>query len=461
MTHPLRSRSIAFLFVLAVQLPNGSPANAQDVAGLDAAIHQRWTAILPEVARQRGATMVNKVLTGVDDDVKRQIYREAIMRLADDPEIRRLAVPDLRLVKQTTPVEERQFIDALQDAKAGHTQPKSLNAASTNPAAGSIVERSGFTEMLALALNGQDFFNANATAVSLNINALALFSLADPNTYSELYRYQQHSLLRRIGGTVVFGAKIPQKEITGLSGLPDPEKLFDAFTWDVKVRVLGDKDSRSHKWYEETLGLGGMRNQLIVIQNDVPVTDAPMVTQELQNLVGLRLAELKARINRSPQLTFKSTGMHLTKEAGKNKYTFGFLFDEGFGEDTSFTANLLYAITDDVRLGAGEAFQIKQLTFSASLTAKFAHDVIVKGRTVDWTNGSTINAFTNKSALPIDAQNTWKLFSKVEIPWTDAATIPLAIVYTNDKNELQKTQYMSGFIGVSYDFSALPSLFKK
>ncbi|HMF92698.1 MAG TPA: hypothetical protein VKE96_00310 [Vicinamibacterales bacterium] len=124
------------------------------------------------------------------------------------------------------------------------------------------------------------------------------------------------------------------------------------------------------------------------------------------------------------------------------------------------TANLLYSVVDDVRLGPANLFQVKQLGLNASLTSKFARDAIVKGRTIDWTNGATATVFTNASTLPIDVQNTWRLFTKFEIPLTDAATIPISVVYTNDKNELSKTQYMTGFVGITYDFSAVSKLFK-
>ena len=460
MTRGTNLRPAACLLVVSASLLAVPGALAQGTEDIDKAIHARWAAILPEVAREQGVAIANKTVSATPD-AKRLLYREALMRLSDDPELQRLAVPDLSLIDKTTPAEERGYIDQLKTARAQHTQAKSLNAASTNAAAGNLAERSGFTELLALALNGQNFFNANATAVSLNLNALALFSLADADVYSELHRYQQHSALRRIGGTVVFGAKIPEKEITGISGLPGADTILDVFTWDVKIRVLGDKDPRARKWYEQTLGRHGMLNQLTVVQADVPVEDALLVTQELNDLIGKRLALLKSRINRSPQLTFKTSGAHLTKETGKNRYTAGLLFDQGFGADTDLTANLLYSVADDVRLGAGKAFQVKQVGFNASLMSKFARDAIVTGRTVDWSNGTTIAAFTNKSELPVEVQNTWKLFSKLEIPLTDAATIPVSIVYTNDKNELQKTQYMSGFVGVSYDFSALSKLFTK
>lgn len=455
-----RTLSTPTVLLLAIAvLATASTVRAQGTQAIDDAIHARWADILPDVARQHGVTITDRRLA-TNPATRRLIYGEALRRLSDDPALQRLAAPDLSLIEQTTPDDERKYIDLLKDARAEHTQPKAVNATSTNTAAGRVAERSGFTELLALALDSQNFFNADQTAVSLNLNALALFSLADPEVYSELHRYQQHSLVRRIGGTIVFGAKIPEKEITGLSGLPSADTLLDAFTWDVKVRVLGDKDPRARKWYDETLGRAGVMNQLIVVQADVPPEDLMVVTEELNALVGARLALLKRRINRSAQLTFKTSGTHLTKETGKNKYTAGLLFDQGVGTDTDITANLLYSVTDDVRLGADQLFQVKQLAINASVMARLARDAIVTGRTVDWTNGTNITTYLGTTALPFAVSNTWKLFTKLEIPVTDAATIPLSVVYTNDKNELSKTNYVTGFVGIAYDFSAVPKLFR-
>jgi hypothetical protein len=338
---------------------------------------------------------------------------------------------------------------------------KSVNATSTNAAAGNVAEKSGFAEMLALALNGQTFFNANATAVSLNLNALALFSLADPNVYSELHRYRQHDALRRLGGTVVFGAKIPEKEITGISGLPDANTVFDALTWDVKYRFLGDKDVRAGKWYKYTLGRNAVVNQMIVLQADVPPSDLGAFNQALSALQGEELSSLMTRVQRSPQLTFKAAGTHLTQEPGKNKYSFVLLFDQGFAQDSDLTVNALYTVTKAVHLGADKAFDVQQFTLTASVAVKLLPDVIVSNRSVEWSSGAAVNLFTNKAALPMPVKDTWKLFSTFEVPISAAARIPLSVVFTNDNNELQKTKYVTGFVGVSYDFSALPSLLQK
>src|SRR6185436_14174823 len=128
-------------------------------------------------------------------------------------------------------------------------------------------------------------------------------------------------------------------------------------------------------------------NQFVVVQQDVDVQDLAVFSDELSSLIGERLRTLKRRINRSPQLTAKTTGTHLTKEAGSNKYTAGLLYDQGFGERTDLTANVQYAISNDVSLGADKLFQVKHVSLAAAVTVAFVQDTIVKGRSMAWTNG--------------------------------------------------------------------------
>lgn len=44
------------------------------------------------------------------------------------------------------------------------------------------------------------------------------------------------------------------------------------------------------------------------------------------------------------------------------------------------------------------------------------------------------------------------------IPIREAAKIPISVVYINDANALAKSKYVSGQVGISYDFSALKKL---
>jgi len=117
---------------------------------------------------------------------------------------------------------------------------RSVEAAATNPAAVGLVERSGLVDKLALTLQGQKLFSADETAVTLNLNALALLGRPEQGP--------ARPGLSRLGGSVTFGAKLPQKEIVGFSGLPDADKLLDVLSWDVKLRLWGDRDPRAREW---------------------------------------------------------------------------------------------------------------------------------------------------------------------------------------------------------------------
>ena len=362
-----------------------------------------------------------------------------------------------RLVEEKVRDEDRVFIEKLKTAGVTGSTAKSVNSRSSNPAAGSLTERSGFAEMIALALDGSNVVSANDSAVSLNLSALALISLADPAVYSELHRYQQHAFARRIGGTFVFGAKVPEKDITGLSNLPDFDKLLDVFVWDVKVRVLGNRDARDQRWYPLTIGRGGLNVQFAAtVASLLTAEDFLIVRPMLEQVIDP--AQIKRQVARSPQLSVKATGTHLTKEAGKNKYGGEVLFDAGLGP-ADLTLNLLYTVTDDVRLGADKLFQVKQWAFNSAITGRLAADALVNGSAIEWSTGVVANVFANKNQLPLPTKNTWKVFTTFDIPLSAAARIPFSVVYTNDANALVKTKYVSGQLGISYDFSALSKLF--
>jgi hypothetical protein len=145
--------SAVCLLVAAFSLFAASPVCAQDTNVIDKAIHARWGNILAEVARLHDVPLESGILKTTPQG-RRLIYREALARLSNDPDLLTLAAANLSLVEEATPANERRYIERLREARAEHTQPKSLNATSTNQAAGNIAERSGFTELLALALNG-------------------------------------------------------------------------------------------------------------------------------------------------------------------------------------------------------------------------------------------------------------------------------------------------------------------
>ena len=442
--------------VLAQQM-----SRAQIDAAFDARLQEFWNRALAEEARAAGLTLTERRLSG-SRDARSAVYRKALDRLRADS----------TLLELFTPAYVRSLIDEQIESRV----PTSVNATSTNPITAGLPERSGSTSLLALAADlrsvASALASANESAISLNLSALALVSLRNPDLYSSIASYQQHALARRISGTFVFGAKIPESEITGFSGFPEFDRLLDTFSWDAKVRVWGDKDPRSARWSDETVRRAGLRtHEAAVLVSQVGTTARPGESpqqalediQIVQTLVsqslGQDLASLRSRIAKSPQLSVKIAGTHLTREAGRNKYTVAGLFDVGVGP-VDITANAQYAITDDVRLGVDRLFQTKIWTLSGGVTSHLAPNSIVPGRTIDWSVGGSFALFTDTASLPVPVDDPWRIFTAVEVPVGGGGRIPVSIVYTNDPNALTKERYVRGQIGLSYDFSALKQLFR-
>jgi hypothetical protein len=100
------------------------------------------------------------------------------------------------------------------------------------------------------------------------------------------------------------------------------------------------------------------------------------------------------------------------------------------------------------------------LDFNAQLLAHLAPGAVTAGRTVDWGLGAAGTFFQDRASLPVSAKDTWKIFSTLDVPVGKAAKIPFSLIYSNDPNALTKSKYVSGLIGISYDFSAIGQLFR-
>lgn len=425
-------------------------------AAIDAAIgsklRERWDAVLAEVAGSAGLRVEQGHLTGTREQ-KAAAYSQVLDRLDEDlgSELERLVT--------------REYVQALVDERVESRMASSFNAASTNPATAGLAERSGSTSLAALAADVSSLVSADKTAISLNVSALAFVSLKDPDLYSELANYQRHDFARRFSGTIVTGAKIPEKEITGLSNLPDFDKILDAFSWDVKVRVLGDKDPRSRRWSPLTVVRGGLLTQKAALitsfvgGSPASVEDALILSQLLASRLGQDLADMKARMARSPQLSVKTAGTHLTKEPGRNKYAVAALFDAGIGP-ADLTANAQYAVTNDISAGAA-VFAAKTWTLAGEITSHLASGGFLAGRSLDWSLGGSALLFVDTASIPVPASNTWKVFSTFAFPIRGGGRIPVSVIYSNDPNAVAKERFVSGLIGISYDFSALKQLFSQ
>ena len=440
------------VFGLASTAPAQPPGPPNDRAAvdarIDAALREQWSTVLADVAVRAGQTVQGGRPSGTAQE-REGVYRQVLELMASRPLERDLE----RLVT-------RAYVQSLVDEQVESRMAVSANAASTNPATAGLVERSGSTSLAALAADLSSVVSADKTAISLNISALAFLSMKDPELYSALANYQRHDFARRFSGTIVTGSRVPEHEITGISNLPDFAKIVDAVSWDVKARVLGDKDPRSARWSPLTLVRTGLLVQkaALIVSLAPTVEDAAILARLLNARVGVQVAQIRARMARSPQLSVKFAGTHLTKEPGMNKYSAAAMFDAGLGT-TDVTANVQYAAANDISLGIDQLFTAKAWTLAGSITAHLAPGSIVAGRTIDWSSGVTRVMFQDREGLPLPVENTWKVFSKFEFPIRGGGRIPVSVIYSNDPNALSKERFVSGLVGVSYDFSALKQLF--
>lgn len=437
----------------------------------DEIIKEVWTSTLASMAPAKGLTARGLAASGTSEQ-RRELYKAAIdaMDATLNARFAQLLRDNPAYAKQVIDEHADLYVAKAIAARFDERTPVATNGTATNPVASGLAERSGASTLASLAADlSNGFLNADASAVSLNLSALALVGLRDTEVYSSIAQYQRHGIARRISGTVTFGAKIVEKEITGLSNLPDFDKLFDVFVWDVKVRVIGDKDPRSERWFARSLFLThvaavlpnsvaqSLAAQSLVAQG---IEENQILTELMRAKLDRQVRELKAAMARSAQVSVKAAGTHLTKEPGKNKYSFTAMYDQGIGP-SDITINAQYAITDDIRLGLENPFQTKVWTINGSVTSHFAPDVVAKGRTVDLSVGGSAILFANSESLPVEVSNVWKLTSSIEFPVKGGGKIPFSVIYTNDSNALAKQKYMSGLVGFSYDFSALGNLFKK
>jgi len=377
----------------------------------------------------------------VGPNAREVIYRRMLQRFIAD---KRFADYDTALA-------------ALVDELPESATAQSTNATSTNPGTNELIERSGLTRLIALSGDFRKVFSANDSAISVNLNAVALVGGGTVANRSAQFAYATHESLRRIGGTVTFGGKIPEKEITGISGVPGAEVLFDAMSWDVKVRVVGDRDPRASRWYPLLLGKLGTRTELLTRIQGIPVPNEDVGTflAAANALLGQALTDAKNQIASSLQVSVKAAGAHLTNVEGKNKYSFLVLLDKGFAS-ADFTLNMKYSVADATDPVAG-AFKAKDFETSAALVGSIMDDAIVTGRSTELSVSFKAKAPLDKSAAPIaaDRKSTYHLNATVALPFQLKAKIPISLTWSNDPNNLTKQKYVSGQIGVAYDFGAI------
>jgi hypothetical protein len=324
-----------------------------------------------------------------------------------------------------------------------------------------LLERSGIVDRVALALEGSNFVSADENTVTLNLSAAALLVSCGGAEHSLTYDYEcgARHFLNKIGGTASFGAKLPKDELTGFSGFPDQDALFDALAWDVKLRVVGDRDPRARAWRSELLGrLGARMGFLTIPASDpgVPLKDRKALATHLHDTATAETRRVLSRIKRSLQVSVKVSGQHLKDETGMNKLGVTLLADKGIGAWDA-TLNASFERVQDASIGR-TVFDLQQWKIAGGFTRTVLRDILVRGRGAQLSLSGEALIPDDPAATPLDRETLWRGDVALTFPLGDSARIPVSVTYTNDPNNLAKSQYVQGQLGINYDFGALKAL---
>lgn len=381
---------------------------------------------------------------------------------------------------------------------------RSSSSAANNFAAGNPLERSGFSDLFSLAVDGL-FFGSDATAVTVNLNALALFRLGRDSVYSSPAEFQKAGALRRWGGSFTFGEEIPKKAITGFSGVPDADSLFRAVSWDVRVRILGDRDPRAEQWEHLLRRVAVEGNRIAALTNVVGQlvgtpegsrlhVDGAFLAAVLEALTVRQVNTLEdaaRQIKNSWQVTLKAAGQHITEMEDADKWSFTLLADRGVGNLGDLTINATYsrsvaragddesggasALVRSVLLAAQDSVDIDyldRLELNAGFTSTILQGVIVPGRGAELSVTGRVEIPLGADAqrlmpggdavtINLDRSPVWKANVTFTLPLGDAGKIPLSITYTNDSDALTDQNFVEGRLGVAWDFAAITAALKR
>jgi hypothetical protein len=384
-------------------------------------------------------------------EARTEVYRRMLRQFVADPAF--VAIRESPGYRDGV----RQMIRELPDSATA----QSTNAPITNPASNALIERSGASQLIALAADVRQLFASDESAISLNLNAIALFGGGKKKQGSAQAFYSHNEQWRRLTGTVTFGAKVPERAITGFSGLPSADDLFDAISWDTKVRLIGDRDPLASRWYPLLLGQVTQELNLLVRILGLPVDPADIgpLRTAANDVFGASFDAAKERIASSLQLSIKGSGVHLTNATGKNHYSIAAMLDKGFNL-VDVTANLSYNVADLPPPGATDPFSSKDVQLSAGLTTSLLKDRIVSGRSAELSGSFQARVFVDDGAVPIDRKNTFAANATLVIPFQLKGKIPVSLSWTNDPNSLKKETFVTGQIGISYDLGAIKDALK-
>jgi len=355
---------------------------------------------------------------------------------------------------------------------------RSSNSAANNPTSATLIESASFTEMISVALDRAGV-SSDQTAVTVNVNALALAAAGKGSVYTSPAEFRAASALRRLGGSVTFGSELPKEEIVGFSGIPDADELFEAVTWDVRYRILGDRDVRAREW-DSLLSQAALSNQLnaqiIAVLGSLAVTDPvvarllPDILMALNGVAADTYDAVASELANSWVVTLKTFGQHMATGGEADRYGLSLLADKGdFVGPLDFVLNATVSRSfDDAEESTSEDTprfdRLDNLDVAVSLGGAILRSAIVEGRSANLSlTGRALVPLGESTRMPVTITREWEwnVGATLELPLGDNASIPLSLVYTNDPNALEDQRYVEGRLGLSWDFGAIASALKK
>jgi len=426
--------TLGLLVALAIPAQPVDPAAAEKEAQCIREFREAWEAAVRE-------TGVPGRGTESKEDVRRVIGRLRPPKVC-------LELPQVAAAVQGEPQRVKELKRAV--ARQSTVLARSLDAAATNPSRVDVLERGGLIDKIALALGSTNFVSTNDTAVTLSLNVAGILGLGP-----------EHEL-NRLGGSFTFGAKVPESEIIGFAGFPELDRLFDVFVWDVKVRLIGNRDPLGREWRAERQALGAMGWMDTLVLRGVPTGDQPArelatVTSALAEEGISRVSAARNRISTSWLVSAKFSGQHLTQQEGMNKYAGSLFVDKGFS-GVGLTFNASYSSVQGILQGAPDPYSLRTWNFSAGVTGSLLADVLVEGRSTEYVLAGDWSLPADGDDVPVDRKSLWKLSLSLKFPVSKTTQVPVSIVYTNDPNALANQRYVKGRIGIQYDFGALKRL---
>ena len=355
------------------------------------------------------------------------------------------------------------------------TAPSSAGTGTT------LVDLAAFPTILGAAFD-HDLLNFQGSAFTVDLNAFAFASLADPGILDAQSRYaaRKYRIMRRFAGSLTIGGKGDSAR--------SAERLGDIVTWELKARVFGSRDRRDTEnlaryisaWADRRKSAGGpladladtlnrmltdfiVANRAALKINDQGFTNASHVEAllddpgsaaallgmgELLDVLNRAAARALREIDGRPIWTLVGGGTEQRSQFGPRKWHLGLrvafatgLVDHAINVDR-LNAEGLHDAPDARTWKAGYAASRKLLQ-----NTRLSED----GVTLSW----AVSAEHSRDVPGSKHASILRSNVRLEFPLTKTLVVPVAISYANHQDLLTDQSQVIGHIGLAFDLSAL------